>query len=32
VRDLRTGAVTQASGQMIRVCINAPEGHVEIDL
>jgi stearoyl-CoA 9-desaturase NADPH oxidoreductase len=32
VRDLRTGAVTTASGQMIRVCINAPEGHVEIDL
>lgn len=32
VRDLRTGAVEQASGQMIRVCINAPEGHVEIDL
>ena len=32
VRDLRTGAVEQASGQMIRICINAPEGHVEIDL
>jgi stearoyl-CoA 9-desaturase NADPH oxidoreductase len=32
VRDLRTGAIEQASGQMIRVCINAPEGHVEIDL
>jgi ferredoxin-NADP reductase len=32
VRDLRTGAVENASGQMIRVCINAPEGHVEIDL
>jgi ferredoxin-NADP reductase len=32
VRDLRTGAVESASGQMIRVCINAPEGHVEIDL
>ncbi|MGH8862862.1 MAG: ferredoxin reductase [Jatrophihabitantaceae bacterium] len=32
VRDLRTGAITHASGQMIRVCINAPEGHVEIDL
>ncbi|WP_375490403.1 ferredoxin reductase [uncultured Jatrophihabitans sp.] len=32
VRDLRTGSVEQASGQMVRVCINAPEGHVEIDL
>ena len=32
VRDLRTGAVEQASGQMIRVCINAPEGRVEVDL
>ncbi|MGI8761456.1 MAG: ferredoxin reductase [Jatrophihabitantaceae bacterium] len=32
VRDIRTGAVTRAGGQMIRVCINAPEGAVEIDL
>jgi stearoyl-CoA 9-desaturase NADPH oxidoreductase len=32
VRDLRTGSVEQAAGQMIRVCINAPEGHVEIEL
>lgn len=32
VRDIRTGAVENASGQMIRVCINAPEGHVEVDL
>ena len=32
VRDLRTGAIEQASGQMIRICINAPEGHVEVDL
>ena len=32
VRDIRTGAVTEASGQMIRVCVNAPEGHVEVDL
>lgn len=32
VRDLRTGAITTASGQMIRTCINAPEGHIEIDL
>jgi ferredoxin-NADP reductase len=32
VRDVRTGQVEQASGQMIRICINAPEGHVEVDL
>jgi stearoyl-CoA 9-desaturase NADPH oxidoreductase len=32
VRDVRTGAITQASGQMIRTCINAHEGHIEIDL
>ncbi|WP_073391058.1 ferredoxin reductase [Jatrophihabitans endophyticus] len=32
VRDIRTGNVENANGQMIRVCINAPEGHVEIDL
>ncbi len=32
VRDLRTGAIDEASGQMIRICINAPEGHVEVDL
>jgi ferredoxin-NADP reductase len=32
VRDLRTGAIEQASGQMVRTCINAPEGHIEIDL
>lgn len=32
VRDLRSGELTNASGQMIRVCINAPEGHVEVDL
>jgi stearoyl-CoA 9-desaturase NADPH oxidoreductase len=32
VRDVRTGQVTEASGQMVRTCINAPEGHVEIDL
>jgi ferredoxin-NADP reductase len=32
VRDLRTGAVEPASGQMVRTCINAPEGHIEIDL
>jgi ferredoxin-NADP reductase len=32
VRDLRSGDITNASNQMIRVCISAPEGHVEIDL
>lgn len=32
VRDLRTGAITQADGQMVRTCVNAPEGHIEIDL
>jgi ferredoxin-NADP reductase len=32
IRDVRTGGVTKASGQMVRTCINAPEGHVEIDL
>ncbi|WP_375474608.1 ferredoxin reductase [uncultured Jatrophihabitans sp.] len=32
VRDVRTGAVTEASGQMVRTCISAPEGHIEIDL
>ena len=32
IRDLRSGELAQASGQMIRVCISAPEGHVEVDL
>jgi stearoyl-CoA 9-desaturase NADPH oxidoreductase len=32
VRDLRTGEVHGEEGQMVRTCINAPEGHVEIDL
>lgn len=32
IRDVRNGSVTEASGQMVRTCINAPEGHVEIDL
>jgi ferredoxin len=32
VRDIRNGSVTEANGQMVRTCINAPEGHVEIDL
>ena len=32
VRDLRTGRVHGEEGEMIRTCVNAPEGHVEIDL
>jgi len=32
VRDLRTGRVHGEEGDMIRTCVNAPEGHVEIDL
>ena len=32
VRDLRTGSITEANGQMVRTCINAPEGKIEIDL
>jgi ferredoxin-NADP reductase len=32
VRDLRTGKVSGTEGEMVRTCINAPEGPVEIDL
>jgi stearoyl-CoA 9-desaturase NADPH oxidoreductase len=32
VRDLRTGRVHGAPGELLRTCINAPEGPVEIDL
>ena len=32
VRDLRTGKVYGQAGEVIRVCISAPEGPVEIDL
>ncbi len=32
VRDLRTGKVSGSEGDTIRICINAPEGPVEIDL
>ena len=32
VRDLRTGMVSGRSGEMVRTCINAPEGDVEIAL
>ncbi len=32
VRDLRTGRVHGAPGEMLRTCVNAPEGAIEIDL
>jgi ferredoxin-NADP reductase len=32
VRDLRNGQVSGQEGEVIRTCINAPEGPVEIDL
>jgi ferredoxin-NADP reductase len=32
VRDLRSGRVHGEAGEMVRTCVNAPEGHVEIDL
>jgi ferredoxin-NADP reductase len=32
VRDLRNGEVSGQEGEMIRTCINAPEGPVEIEL
>ena len=32
VRDLRTGKVSGSTGEMIRTCVNAPEGAVEIAL
>jgi ferredoxin-NADP reductase len=32
VRDLRTGRVSGQSGELVRTCINAPEGDVEIAL
>jgi ferredoxin-NADP reductase len=32
VRDLRTGKVSGSPGEMIRTCVNAPEGPVEIAL
>jgi ferredoxin-NADP reductase len=31
VRDLRTGREHGEPGKMVRTCINAPEGHVELD-
>ena len=32
LRDLRTGDVHGEQGDMVRICVNAPEGHVEVDL
>jgi ferredoxin-NADP reductase/ferredoxin len=32
VRDLRTGRVHGQEGEMLRTCVNAPEGPVEIEL
>ena len=32
VRDLRTGKVSGSPGEMVRTCVNAPEGPVEIAL
>ena len=32
VRDLRTGKVSGSEGEMVRTCVNAPEGAVEIAL
>jgi ferredoxin len=32
VRDLRTGRVHGQPGETLRICINAPEGPVEMDL
>jgi ferredoxin-NADP reductase len=32
VRDLRTGELHGEQGETVRICVNAPEGHVEIEL
>jgi stearoyl-CoA 9-desaturase NADPH oxidoreductase len=32
VRDMRTGRVHGQPGEMLRTCVNAPEGPIEIDL
>ncbi len=32
VRDLRTGRVHGQPGELLRTCVNAPEGAIEIDL
>ncbi len=32
IRDLRNGKISGSEGEMIRTCINAPEGPIEIEL
>ena len=32
LRDLRSGEVSDCSGQVVRTCVNAPEGPIEIEL
>jgi stearoyl-CoA 9-desaturase NADPH oxidoreductase len=32
IRDLRTGEVSGSSGEIVRTCVNAPEGPIEIAL
>ena len=32
VRDLRTGEGPRQEGEMVRTCVNAPEGPIEIAL
>jgi stearoyl-CoA 9-desaturase NADPH oxidoreductase len=32
LRDLRNGSTYGEVGEMVRICISCPEGHVEIDL
>ena len=32
IRDLRTGEVSGSEGEIVRTCVNAPEGPVEIAL
>jgi ferredoxin len=32
IRDLRTGKVSGSAGEIVRTCVNAPEGPIEIAL
>ena len=32
LRDLRSGEVTEPTGQDVRICINTAEGDVELEL
>jgi len=32
IRDLRTGKIHGTEGEMVRTCVNAPEGHIEMAL